>query len=639
MTDDFIIDDIKNRLEEYLKAHSGVNLSKPHFNCLNPAHTDSKPSMAYDRKRNKAHCFSCGADYDTLDIIGIEYGLSEFKDQLEKAKEIFHISGSTDNKPKAKEPLKKEKLTPATASNNEKKDTEPDFTEYLLRAYLNTGKTDYYKKRGISKETIEKYRLGYDPEVAAVIIPVNKGYYIKRSVEGKAYYNLKDAAVVPFNLKSLKEPEPVFVVEGAFDALSIIEAGGQAVGLNGATHISKLIAYIKDNKLNPLIIICLDNDNAGKEAAGKLATALNEINIKYYESDINGNHKDPNEHLINDRAAFVSCVEEAIGEVKRQVETEKQAVKEEYMQGNAKNYISDFFAMIKDKMNTPPISTGFNRLDEMLDGGLFEGLYVIGAISSLGKTTFILQMGDQIAATGKDVLIFSLEMAKYELIAKSISRYTFLNCSGNTKNAKTTRGVTNGSNYKYYNQEEMTLIQKAVNGYSTIAGNIFILEGIGDIGAEQIRQAVEKHKSITGETPVAIIDYLQIIAPADVRATDKQNTDKAVVELKRISRDFKTPVLAISSLNRENYSLPISMAAFKESGAIEYSSDVLIGLQAKGAGEKGFNIDDAKKKDPREVELKVLKNRNGRTGGSIQYSYYPMFNYFEEERAEEFKRQ
>lgn len=64
--------------------------------------------------------------------------------------------------------------------------------------------------------------------------------------------------------------------------------------------------------------------------------------------------------------------------------------------------------------------------------------------------------------------------------------------------------------------------------------------------------------------------------------------------------------------------------------AIEYSSDVLIGLQLKGAGTKEFDVTEAKAKNPREIELVILKNRNGATGKRIQYKYYPMFNYFEE---------
>ena len=127
-----------------------------------------------------------------------------------------------------------------------------------------------------------------------------------------------------------------------------------------------------------------------------------------------------------------------------------------------------------------------------------------------------------------------------------------------------------------------------------------------------------------------IIDYLQILAPYDMKASDKQNTDKAVLELKRLSRDYKIPVIGISSLNRQNYNAPISMEAFKESGAIEYSSDVLIGLQLKGVGSKDFDVNTAKKKHPREVEVVILKNRNGSTGDRVDYEYYSMFNYFRE---------
>ena len=48
----------------------------------------------------------------------------------------------------------------------------------------------------------------------------------------------------------------------------------------------------------------------------------------------------------------------------------------------------------------------FEGLDDLLEGGLYEGLYCVGAISSLGKTTFVTQIADQIAAQGTDVLIF-----------------------------------------------------------------------------------------------------------------------------------------------------------------------------------------------------------------------------------------
>ena len=129
------------------------------------------------------------------------------------------------------------------------------------------------------------------------------------------------------------------------------------------------------------------------------------------------------------------------------------------------------------------------------------------------------------------------------------------------------------------------------------------------------------------------------MAPVDIRASDKQNTDKAVLELKRLSRDFKTTVFAISSFNRDNYSTEVNMSAFKESGALEYGSDVLIGLQPTGMkvgysqAEMKENIElmkNCKRSKERKVEAVILKNRNGRTGGKINFTYHSLFNYFEE---------
>lgn len=72
------------------------------------------------------------------------------------------------------------------------------------------------------------------------------------------------------------------------------------------------------------------------------------------------------------------------------------------------------------------------------------------------------------------------------------------------------------------------------------------------------------------------------------------------------------------------------MEALKESGSIEYGSDVIIGLQLKGAGKKDFDVNAAKQRNPREIEAVILKNRNGATGGRIRFEYYPLFNYFKE---------
>ena len=314
-----------------------------------------------------------------------------------------------------------------------------------------------------------------------------------------------------------------------------------------------------------------------------------------------------------------------------------------YQRESVEGYIDSFFNGVSDSVNTPAIPTGFNGLDKLLEGGLYEGLYIVGAISSLGKTTFVLQAADQIAAAGQDVIIFSLEMARSELIAKSISRLTYKRAQRKA-DAKTTRGITTGKRYAMYSDMEKSIIEAAREEYREFSRHIWIREGMGDLGAEQVRTEIKRHIAITGRVPVIVIDYLQILAPYDMRATDKQNTDKTVLELKRISRDYKLPVIGISSFNRDNYTAPVNMAAFKESGAIEYSSDVLIGLQYQGMDYQEGEADGARQKRIRklnkdndiaaregrgiEIELKVLKARNGGKGTSDPLTFYPMFNSF-----------
>ena len=371
-----------------------------------------------------------------------------------------------------------------------------------------------------------------------------------------------------------------------------------------------------------------------------------------------GEHKDSNEALMSDRAEFEKAVLYGIENIDKLIKEYGEKENIDYKQTYcAKALLGGFIDGIAANVNTEAIPTGFKALDNILDGGFYEGLYGIGAISSLGKTTFALQIADQIAEYGHQVLIFSLEMSQNELIAKSISRNTLkrvifslemsqneliaksisrntlkrvIATRGDVKNAKTTRGIMTGKKYPFYNQTERELIKAAVNDYDNIAENLFIREGMGNVGADTIVEQVKEHIRKGNKPPVVIVDYLQILMPHSERGTDKTNTDYAILTLKRLSRDYKIPVIVISSFNRENYSNKVSMQAFKESGAIEYSTDVLIGLQLMGTGAKDFDVDTAKSKNPREIEAVILKNRNGRTGGKIGYNFYAMFNYFSE---------
>lgn len=307
------------------------------------------------------------------------------------------------------------------------------------------------------------------------------------------------------------------------------------------------------------------------------------------------------------------------------------------------NYL-DSFLNGEALTEMPYIETKFANFDAVLDGGLYPGLYVLGAISSMGKTSLMLQLADQIAAQKIDVVYFSLEMGAHELIAKSLSRYSFIEAGKTDQDAATARSITNMRRRALFNNYQAINVDKATERYySEVSGNLWYFESLGDIGTKEIRREVEKHYKATGNTPIVFIDYLQILKPYNEFWTEKRNIDKAVTELRKLSRDYKMPVFCISSLNRDSYKGDIDLSAFKESGAIEYGSDVLLGLQPpdleagltpKEAKANKTAIEEEKKKVNRELEIKILKNRSGSTGQRIRFNYNAKFNYFTDDTAE-----
>ncbi len=659
------------RWEEVLQRITTPAKKQGEYVCLlcgHGAHGDGLKANPRSTKHG-LKCFGgCGFSGDILAYLQKAEGL-DFPEALERASYLLGISMEDYRPPREvgqkqakSERTKGDTHTDMSIHTDTQTAEEKDYLEYYKSCTARLSETDYLSSRGISPETASKMWLGYDPEAKpygesnstrwkGIIIPTGKSSYIIRNTDPKATEKQrygKVGSVKLFNSKALKEASsPIVIVEGELDALSIETAGGEAVGLGSTSNMNKLIEAIKEGKPTQPLILALDNDKAGDTASEELERKLSELEgIVSYRFNIYGDKKDANEALTADRESFISEVKGISQRIEALKSEELREELEEYNKGTVNNHLQAFINGIAESANTPATPTGFSTLDELLDGGLYEGLYCVGAISSLGKTTFLLQMCDKIAQSGKDVFIFSLEMAESELISKSVSRLTLLETLSrgeDTKNAKTNRGITTGSRWKYYSDLEKDIISSAVTNYEAISQHIRIFEGIGEYGVDSIKEAVAKHKRLTGSAPIVIVDYIQILAPYDERLTDKQNMDKTVIELKRLSRDYKTPIIGISSFNRDNYTEPVNLSSFKESGAIEYSSDVLIGLQYEGMDYRAGESDTERKKRIRElgeevetrgrdglsqrVEVKVLKNRNGYKG-RVQLDYFPRFNYF-----------
>lgn len=616
----------------------------------------SDGAMSIHKDGIHAKCFSCGFYGDRFDLYAAKYGL-ELPEATRRVIEEYYggpvrFTGSGKPAPSPQAPVQVPDNVPPPAA---------DFSGFLrLCASRLPGSPGekYLAGRGLSEKTMSRFMLGYDPEKDAITIPYNRSctYYSTRAVNPEAKVkHLKpkgDTGAVPvlFNAAALRQDKPCFVVESPLCAISIMQEGGSAVALAGLGNIRLFLEELEKLKPKtlPMLILSLDNDpvdehgkRPGPEAQEKLAEALRSSGFNFIEFTASGPCKDPNELLQKDPSALRTMV--AVGSQTASDYAEELKKKETaaYQETSTSGTFDGFLDYLRRNADRDPIPTGFPSLDKILNGGLVPGLYTMGAVSSLGKTALMVNFADNIAASGTDVLYFSLEMSKYELMARSISRISF-RLAGERKvpadAALSTFEVLFGA--KQINNPD-SLLKDAMTEYrKTIGNHIWYFEGIGSIGVEYVRSEVQKHIAKTGRKPVVFIDYLQILAPADPRATDKHNTDLIVTTLKQLSRDEDIPVFCISSINRMNYNTPINMAAFKESGAIEYGSDVLIGLQLYGLGYK-LNEDDkarekrirelikkAEKDDDISIQVRVLKNRNGKRGDSGELKFSKRFNSF-----------
>lgn len=597
------IEELKDFLPEYLE-NKGMNLHKGGF-CLVCGNGNNTPCFHYDQKKQRVKCFSCGFSGDLIDLIGAEYNLTN-SEAIQRAREMF-----SGHKPINNKPIKEN----ATEDPRE-------IERYIKTSKAAVSKTDYFYRRGLTAETIATFNLGYDERYNNAVIPYpNENYYFKRGIASDFKGKPKGLPQPIFNLQDLynADNQPVFITEGQFDALSFIECGAYSIGLGGTGGVSMFIEQIKKKPTLCPIIIATDADEAGEKAAEQLKIELLELGIVSERLKMLDGCKDPNECLVSDRSKFESLIDRAIEGIFSLQETRKTELSEAYKKETC--YVRNTIYDVVGSFGTErfePFATGIKPLDEALQGGLLYGLCVIGAESSRGKSTLAMQIAENMSEAGNDVLYFALEMSTADLVARGISRQDFLS---NKDKAHSAMEILKG---------QMSPTSESIKKYAEVAGNIVIIENTKGTNAQDICERARKHKAMTGRAPIVVVDYIQILQPIDKNdGTEKLKLDRAVTMFQNLGIELGTPVIGISSFNRGSYG-SISMAAFKESGGVEYTAEYCIGL---GLTKQGLNEDETRaelQKQPRDMSTYILKaRRSGSVGSKVDFKYYSKYSHFE----------
>ena len=594
--------EIKSRYAEYLTpAKKRVN-GKPTYICplLHCGNGSGKDGdgMAVDPHGDgtQLKCFKCGFYGDIIDLYRAEhqcdYGeafralCERFGIEVDKPTEWpLNSAGSPQSdrtmQSNTKAPLPAENAPEGKIEAVEDKQDYTTFYEHCNKQISDPEAQAYLSLRGISQDTATAYKLGYDTRTGFLIVPTSRYYYVARNTNPEAenrYNNPKGAKIELFNAQAIynEESRPVFIVEGAFDALSIIEAGGEAVALNSTSNTRKLLETLKTKSTRSTLILCLDTDDAGKKAAAQLADGLRELNIAYVTADICGQHKDPNAALQANRAAFFEAVR-----------TAEQKVRFPGLL-TLERAISILEAVDDHYLEMP----GFPQLSEMAKIKTHDTI-VIAADTGAGKSSlalnFLHELQDRYPA-----LYINLEMDEATILQRLVAIHTGIELDEieGYKHDSYTRSKVNAAISEIVGRKDISLL-----------ADVYDLKEI-----ERQIQAVTKDRT---EPTIVFIDTGLLVTTANKSASRYERFTQISEELRRISRLNNIVMFVLLQQNRagkQDEKKEPTNSSLKESGSWENDATKIMFLWD--------NPETGRK------EIAVTKNRSGKTG-SIKLNYSP----------------
>lgn len=315
-------------------------------------------------------------------------------------------------------------------------------------------------------------------------------------------------------------------------------------------------------------------------------------------------------------------------------------------QGLIKNYAITL-SHAKDELKVYP--TGIDRLDSILDGGLKHGLYVFGANPGLGKTSLMLHILINLAQNGYHCLLFNLEMSLFQVTTKLLSNFSYRKSLEDINYNPTTINQFGLPSKDKETGKLDSNIQQACKDYSEVIDPFITIATHSEKNdcryVEAVGIALKNYKECHNIAPVVVIDFLQLLQVRekyDEKCNhtnsyfkhDKRMEMNAVIEqLKTYSNTYKVPIILISSLSRGAYTkenieddVEYSLSVFKETGHIEYTADFLALLTK---GETKVNFGEA---NSTIININILKNRYGETGGRLPLEFIQAYSYFKQKK-------
>lgn len=548
-------------------------------------------------------CFSAGCftdkGQDTLGALRIIWQCSE-TEALERAGYILDEGSPAPAHWELKKSTEHQECKP-----------EADYTLFYRECHdalkTSTEALEYLHGRGITDDSIERFNLGYCdawkhskagekvPSTKRIIIPRTKGTYTARNIdkprnEWEAEYTkqVQGSQKDLFNLEALEGAATPIICEGELDAISLYQAGADSVvGIGAIINAGRILEEAKKH-LEYVYILAFDNDqdkedgtNPGKDAQRKLAADMAAAGLDVLNIDpgqIYGDAKDGNEAFVKNPERLrkaIAFLQGKAQEIKAARDEEREA---ELRKRTGKGMLEAFLLAVTDTeaRTFEPIPTGIKDIDRALEGGFVrKNLVTLGAPPAMGKTALAQWIFENIAQAGQDVLYINLEMSREQLLARSISRLAWTYSKKDFSALEVLRG------YAWTDEQREAITEAAARYKADIAPHfIYNPDGVTN-NIDSILAVMEAEtarlKAQGKPAPLICIDYLQLV---DSGQRDAVEGIKGVIfRLKDFAKRENTVVFAIIANNRaSNKSGTVDMESGRDTSAIEYSGDIMLGL-------------------------------------------------------------
>ena len=261
------------------------------------------------------------------------------------------------------------------------------------------------------------------------------------------------------------------------------------------------------------------------------------------------------------------------------------------------------------------LPTGYAALDKMTAGLQKEELIILSARPAVGKTAFALNIAQNVGTkTDRSVAIFSLEMGAESLVNRML-------CAEGSIEASHLRTGQ-------LSEEEWRNLIVAMGSLSN--ASIYIDDTPG-IKISEIRARCRKLAQEKGNLGLILIDYLQLI-----EGTGRENRQQEVSEisrqLKKLAKELKVPVIALSQLSRgveqRQDKRPV-LSDIRESGSIEQDADIVAFLYRDDYYQREGDEEDGGEEPQNNnvIEVIIEKNRSG-ARGTVELLFIKEYNKF-----------